>query len=93
MSYGNLVELGWMSDKQVFAAMVGGLVSAVLGGLLIVPVMLLAHADGGDDGWGAMWCVLMIVSGVVGFAFTAKWAHQHVFLTFPRSRLHSGRGR
>jgi len=67
-----------VSDKQVFTAIIGGFVSAVLGGVLIVPVMLLAHADGGDDGWGMMLWALMIVSGILGFAFTAKWARQHV---------------
>lgn len=68
-----------MSDKQVFAAMIGGLISAVLGGLLVVPIMLLAHAnDGGDDGWGLLWIVLMILSGIAGFALSAKWARAHV---------------
>jgi len=67
-----------MSDKQVFAAIIGGFVSAVLGGLLIVPIMQLAHADGGDDGWGLMWSMLMIFFGIVGFAFTAKWTRRHV---------------
>ena len=67
-----------MSDKQVFAAIIGGFVSAVLGGLLIIPITLLAHADGGDDGWGLIWWMLMIVSGVVGFVFAAKWARTHI---------------
>jgi hypothetical protein len=30
-------------------------------------MMLLANADGGDDGWGLMWWLLMIVFGIVGF--------------------------
>lgn len=68
-----------MSDKQVFTAIIGGLLSAVLGGLLVVPIMLLARAtDGGDDGWGLLWIALMIVSGIVGFALSAKWARTHI---------------
>jgi hypothetical protein len=53
-----------MSDKQVFAAIIGGFISAVTGGLLAVPVTLLAHTDGGDDGWGIVWWGFMIVFGI-----------------------------
>jgi hypothetical protein len=67
-----------MSDKQVFVAIVGGLLSALLGGLLIVPITLLAQTDGGDDGWGLLWIVLMIVSGVTGLIGSAKWARKHI---------------
>jgi len=67
-----------MSDKQVFIAIIGGTVSALLGGLLIIPVQLLAgHVDGGDDGWGFLWIGLMVLFGVVGFVFSAKWAIRH----------------
>jgi hypothetical protein len=68
-----------MNDKQVFAAIVGGFVSACFGGLLVVPIMFLAHAnDGGDDGWGLLWILLLILSGIVGFAFSAKWARVNI---------------
>jgi MFS family permease len=63
-----------MSDNQVFLSIIGGALSAVLGGLLIIPIRVIAHAnDGGDDGWGLLWIVLMILAGIVGFVLTAKW--------------------
>ena len=64
-----------MGDKQVFLSIMGGALSAVLGGLLIIPIQVIAHAkDGGDDlGWGLLWILLMILSGIVGFVLTAKW--------------------
>ena len=64
-----------MSDKQVLLSMIGGALSALLGGQLIIPLQLIAHAnDGGDDlGWGVLWILLMIVAGIVGFILTAKW--------------------
>jgi hypothetical protein len=65
-----------MSDKEVFIAMIVGVVSAIAGGLLIVPIQLLiGHVDGGDDlGWGFLWICLMIVSGITGFVFSARRA-------------------
>jgi len=67
-----------MSAKQVFAATLGGIVSALLGGFLLAPVMLLVHADDGGDGWG-LWILLMILSGIVGAAFSARWwARRHL---------------
>jgi hypothetical protein len=67
-----------MSDKQVFIALIGGIAFAILGGLLIVPIQWATHAkDGGDDlGWGLLWFILMVVSGIVGFLITAKWARR-----------------
>jgi hypothetical protein len=62
-----------MSVKQFFAATLGGIVSALLGGLLVAPVMLLVHADDGGLGWGLLWISLMILSGIVGAAFSARW--------------------
>ena len=67
-----------MSDKQVFVAIIGGILSALVGGLLIVPIMLLAHPDGGDDGWGMLWIGLMILSGTAGLIASAKWARRHI---------------
>jgi hypothetical protein len=67
-----------MSDKQVFLAIIGGILSALVGGLLIVPITLLAHADGGDDGWGLLWIGLMILSGIAGLIVSAKWARRHI---------------
>lgn len=70
-----------MSDKQTFAAILGGLIFALLGGLLIVPIQLAVqlsggHVDGGDDGWGLWWVLLMILSGIVGLILSAKWARK-----------------
>jgi hypothetical protein len=67
-----------MSDKQVFVAIIGAILSALVGGLLIVPIMLLAHPDGGDDGWGMLWIGLMILSGTAGLIAWAKWARRHI---------------
>jgi len=43
-----------MSDKQVFLTIVGGLLFAAVGGvLLFIPIGLLRH-DAGDDGFGLL---------------------------------------
>jgi hypothetical protein len=70
-----------MTDKQVFAAIVGGILSALVGGLLIIPIQLIYEAtgrrvDGGDDGWGFLWIILMLLSGIVGFILSAKWVRK-----------------
>lgn len=67
-----------MSDKQVFIALVGGIAFALLGGMLVVPIQWVAHTkDSGDDlGWGLLWVILMVASGVVGFLIAAKWARK-----------------
>ena len=53
--------------------------SALLGGFLVAPVMLLVHADDGGIGWGLLWILLMILSGIVGAAFLARWwARSHI---------------
>ena len=68
-----------MSVRQVFATILGGIVSALLGGFLVAPVMLLVHADDGGIGWGLLWILLMILSGIVGAAFLARWwARSHI---------------
>lgn len=60
-----------MTDKQAFAAIVGGILSSILGGfILIIPIQLIyeatgRHIDGGDDGWGFLWIALSILSGIV----------------------------
>jgi hypothetical protein len=45
-----------MTDKQVFVAIVSGILLALVGGLFIIPIQLIYEAtgrrvDGGDDGW------------------------------------------
>jgi hypothetical protein len=70
-----------VSDKQVFVTILGGLAFALLGGLLIIPIQLLVqlgggHIDAGDDGWGLLWILLMIVCGIVGLILSAKWARK-----------------
>jgi hypothetical protein len=44
-------------------------VSALLGGFLVAPIMLLVHADDGGVGWGLLWILLMLLSGVVAPLF------------------------
>ena len=70
-----------MSDKQVFVTILGGLTFALLGGLLIIPIQLLVqlgggHIDAGDDGWGLLWVLLIILSGIVGLILSSKWARK-----------------
>jgi len=66
-----------MSDKQVFLTIIGGLLFALVGGvLLFIPVGLFQH-DAGDDGFGLMWIVLSALSGVVGLVLSAKWVRKH----------------
>jgi hypothetical protein len=51
--------------------------SAVAGGLLVIPLRMLVRAnDGGDDGWGIVWIGLKAVSGVLGTFFSARWARK-----------------
>jgi MFS family permease len=67
-----------MSGKQVFAITLGGIVSALLVGFLVAPVMLLVHADDGGNGWRLLWILLIILSGIVGAALSARWACKHI---------------
>jgi hypothetical protein len=71
-----------MTDKQVFVTILGGILSAILGGaLLIILIQLIyeatgRHIDGGDDGWGFLWLALSILSGIFGLILSAKWARK-----------------
>ena len=71
-----------MTDKQVFAAIVGGILSAIPGGILLIILIQLIyeatgrHLDGGDDGWGSLWIALSTLSVIVGLVFSAKWARK-----------------
>jgi hypothetical protein len=68
-----------MDVKHVCAATFGGLVSALLGGFFVAPVMLLLHADDGGVEWCLLWILLMFLSGIVGAAFSARWwTRRHV---------------
>ncbi|PYT56617.1 MAG: hypothetical protein DMG35_21735 [Acidobacteria bacterium] len=71
-----------MNDKQLVATLVGGLVFAVAGGLLLILLIQAAvvlfggHVDAGDDGWGILWLILMMLSGATGLVISAKWARK-----------------
>jgi len=71
-----------MSDRQIFATILGGVVSALLGGLVILALVQLlvplwgGHVDGGDDGWGLLWMLSMALTGILGSIFSAKWARK-----------------
>ena len=68
-----------MGVKHIFAAALGGIVSALLGGFLVAPVMLLVHADDGGVASSLLWVLVMLLSGVVGAAFSARWwARRHL---------------
>jgi Na+/melibiose symporter-like transporter len=64
-----------MGEKQIFISILGGLAFALIGGMLVIPIRWLAHAnDGGDDlGWGYL-IIMMSASGICGFLYNAKWA-------------------
>ena len=48
-------------------------------GFLWLPIMLLLHADDGGVGWCLLWILLMVLSGVLGAAFSARWwARKHL---------------
>lgn len=71
-----------MSDKQAFATILGAILSALVGGALLITLVQLIyqatgrHIDGGDDGWGLLWLALSILSGILGLVFSAKWARK-----------------
>jgi hypothetical protein len=44
----------------------------------VAPVMLLVHADDIGASWRLLWILLMILSGIVGAAFSARWARTHI---------------
>jgi len=78
-----------MPDKQVCAAIVGGIASAIVGGFLLITAIQLIyetigqHIDSGDDGWGFLWLALSIFSGILGLIFSAKWARKRFPVAAP----------
>ncbi|MGB2593028.1 MAG: hypothetical protein WBG02_09010 [Candidatus Acidiferrum sp.] len=71
-----------MTDKQAFATILGGILSAILGGFLLIALVQLTyeatghHIDAGDDGWGFLWIALSILSGILGLILSAKWSRK-----------------
>ena len=66
-----------MNDKQVIATLVGGVLFAVLAGLVLIQSdVVLVHVDAGDDGWGIIWLILTVLSGIAGLVISAKWARK-----------------
>jgi hypothetical protein len=72
-----------MNDKQAFAVLIGSLISALVGGLLLLAAIQLVvvyvfggHIDAGDDGWGLIWLVLTVLSAIAGFTLSTKWARK-----------------
>jgi hypothetical protein len=67
-----------MNDKQAFLTIIGGLMFALFGGVaLFAPIGLLVQHDGGDDGFGLLWLLLSVLSGIVGLFLSAKWVRKH----------------
>jgi hypothetical protein len=65
-----------MNEKQAFLTILGGMIFAVFGGvLLFVPIGLLQR-DGGDDGFGMLWISLSVLSGIVGLFLSARWVRK-----------------
>ena len=73
-----------MTDKQVFAAILGAILSAILGGFLLITLVQFSyeatgrHIDAGDDGWGFLWIALSILSGILGLILSAKWSRKRL---------------
>jgi hypothetical protein len=71
-----------MNDKQLAATLLGGLVFAIAGGLLLIfliqgaVVLFGGHVDAGDDGWGILWLILMVLAGTAGLVISAGWARK-----------------
>lgn len=71
-----------MTDKQTFAAILGGILSAIVGGFLLITLIQLVygaaghHMDSGDDGWGFLWITLSVLSGILGLVLSASWARK-----------------
>ena len=75
-----------MNDRQAFAVLIGSLIFALVGGLLLLAAIQLVvvyvfggHIDGGDDGWGTIWILLTVLSGIMGFTLSSfTSAHTYV---------------
>jgi len=66
-----------MNDKQVFLTILGGMIFAVFGGLLLfAPISLWLQHDAGDDGFGMLWILLSVLSGIVGLFLSARWVRK-----------------
>jgi hypothetical protein len=65
-----------MSDKQVFITILGGVLFALVGGVLLFIPFGLLQRDAGDDGFGLMWIFLSALSGIIGLVLSAKWARK-----------------
>jgi uncharacterized membrane protein len=65
-----------MNDKQVFLTILGGMIFAVVGGVLLFLPIGLLQRDGGDDGFGMIWILLSVLSGIVGLFLSASWARK-----------------
>jgi hypothetical protein len=65
-----------MNDKQVFLTILGGMIFAVFGGVLLFLPTGLLQRDGGDDGFGMLWILLSVLSGIVGLFLSARWVRK-----------------
>ncbi len=66
-----------MNDKQVLLTILGGMIFAVFGGLLLfAPVSIWFQHDGGDDGFGILWILLSVLSGIAGLFLSARWVRK-----------------
>jgi hypothetical protein len=71
-----------MSDRQAFVTILGGIVSALFGGSLLLALIQFlvpiwgGHVDGDDDGWGLLWMLFMALTGILGAFLSAKWARK-----------------
>ena len=75
-----------MTDKQAFVAILGGTLSAIPGGALLILLTRLIdeatdhRADGGADRLGSIRLAPSLLSGILGLILSAKWARKR----FPR---------
>jgi hypothetical protein len=72
-----------MNDKQTAVVIIGAITSAIFGGLLLLALIqsvisvFIGHIDSGDDiGWGLLWILFTVMSGIVGAILSGKWARK-----------------
>jgi hypothetical protein len=66
-----------MNNKQAFLTILGGMIFAVFGGVLLFLPIGLPLRDGGDDGFGMLWILLSVLFGIVGLFLSSMWSRKH----------------
>jgi len=65
-----------MNDKQVFLTILGGMIFLWLEACCFFLPFGLLQRGGGDDGFGMLWILLSVLSGIVGIFLSARWVRK-----------------